>query len=1066
MKRANPIAGATRFKDRVTKVFTCFGNFVSVAKWAAFCLVLSQTAFAVTTLSSFQAGTGGWHMGTLAVGNLDSDSALEIVVPYRDNNGQWFLDAFKWNGTHIAGFPYASGSQEMNTSPTLYDLGGDGKMEIIVMRGNSIVALRGNGSVVWSNAVTYQNYIPQSGYQVVTNGFYLTTDNQFHPTLPANAVFSSQFSSPIVADFDGNGVKQIATGWKIDPDPVGGQQDYNPFINDIFGFGEWGTVGESWSGGVVFFNAKTGGKDYVYHIHQLVESGLGIGRSQPTGSLQTYVLNDSDSIVCFDKSKPFGFYGNGQLHKMFGKNLRMESGYYQQSIDIYPCDVDGDGLDEVLSVTTQFNSLWQPHESLLDDDGALMWRKWKQPVTITNNNGWFNNACAIPVNPDHDNRIDVLSFTHSYEINFRTWNGVEFVDRPGWPKNFFPFIPTPPVVGDVDGDGQQEIVIGTYDPAANPSSGSLYIFALDGTLKQSLNVPGGLKHIPSLADVNADGSLDVVYRSLAGQIYVQNFGATDATNVSWATHRGNAQRDGNLRQSLFPPNTPIVTKKVGGYRKAYFEWAGQGTNIVTAYRLYRASDPSGPFGLVATIPNTETNFTDTGLTPGWQYIYELAAVVNGSEIHSAPFAVLSLLNGNLVANSGFEENDNSHWDKWDTGNIPWTNMIGSSNAFQGRKSMQIVLNNQTTTDGINQYVVYGTPRSYIPVTAGTLYSFGGFIQSSGLTALTTNWFEWTSSPTGDDHNARPTFPYPNYFTPQLAVGPTATPWTYLNRVFTMPAGFPNVEIRHRFQSSVPASGSLYIDNLFFRSLPALADPHWNTLLPFNSVWKFSSTIPVGAWYSTNFADATWALGTAKFGAGSGPTNIVTTLPTSRPSYYFRKTLTLIDPYFEELLLAAHCTDDFGGTTYPLRLWINGQEIVTSGINAVSSDGNDTKYFDLTLFQNHLAAGTNTIAVQLNNAWASTWDNISFDMSLLGIPSLANAIELGSVQRTSTNVLLQIFAPAGTSLRVESRDGISAPWQLVGNVVATSPVTTVADNGQNGRIAPAAATSRYYRVIGY
>jgi hypothetical protein len=392
-------------------------------------------------------------------------------------------------------------------------------------------------------------------------------------------------------------------------------------------------------------------------------------------------------------------------------------------------------------------------------------------------------------------------------------------------------------------------------------------------------------------------------------------------------------------------------------------------------------------------------------------------------------------------------------------------MIGSSNAFQGRQSMQITLKNQTTTDGINQYVVYGTPRSYIPVTAGTLYSFGGFIQSPGLTAFTTNWFEWTSSLTGDDYSPRPTFPYPNYFTPEVIVGPSPTPWTYLNRVFTMPAGFPNVEIRHRFQSVLPANGSLYLDNLFFRALPAVGDPHWNTLVPFNSNWKYATVTPVGSWYATNFSDATWPTGTAKFGAGAGPTNVVTTLPTSRPAYYFRKTFTLADTDFEELLIAAHCTDDFGGISYPLRLWINGQEIVSSGINAVSSDGNETKYFDLTLFQNLLASGTNTIAVQMNNAWAATWDNVSFDVSLLGVPSLANAIELGAVQRTPTNVALQIFAPTGTSLRVESRDGINAAWQLVSNVVSIAPATIIFDTGQNGRVPPASAPSRYYRVVG-
>jgi hypothetical protein len=347
----------------------------------------------------------------------------------------------------------------------------------------------------------------------------------FTPNLPAAAVFSSQVSSPIVADLDGDGVKEVVTAWKIDPDSTSGNQDFNPLINDIWGFGEWGTVGESWSGGVVFFNAATGAKNYVYHFHQLVESGLALGQADADKALEVYVLNDSDSVVCFDKTQPHGLHGNGTLHKQFGKNQRLMSGSYEVGVDIYTTDIDGDGLAEVLVPTTHRDTLWQPSETILDDDGTVLWRKWKQPVTFPLNQ-WQNNASMIPLNPDHDNHIDVLSFGHSFEIAFRYWNGVELVDRPGWPKSFYPYLPTPPVVGDVDGDGQEEIVIGTYDPAQNPSNGGLYIFGLDGTLKTSVSVPGGLKHIPTLADVNGDGGLNVVYRSLAGRIYVQNFGAT------------------------------------------------------------------------------------------------------------------------------------------------------------------------------------------------------------------------------------------------------------------------------------------------------------------------------------------------------------------------------------------------------------------------------------------------------------------------------------------------------------------------------------------------------------
>src|SRR5438876_679246 len=104
-------------------------------------------------IASFPAGDGGWHLGTLAVGNLDGDPNLEIVVPYRNSSGQWVLDAFKYTGQRLPGFPYSAGAEEMNVSPTLFDLDGDGRDEIIFTRANHVIALRGDGSVMWSNTV-------------------------------------------------------------------------------------------------------------------------------------------------------------------------------------------------------------------------------------------------------------------------------------------------------------------------------------------------------------------------------------------------------------------------------------------------------------------------------------------------------------------------------------------------------------------------------------------------------------------------------------------------------------------------------------------------------------------------------------------------------------------------------------------------------------------------------------------------------------------------------------------------------------------------------------------------
>ena len=67
-------------------------------KFLAPLLSLLPLAANATLISSFQAGDASWHMGTFAVGKLDGTPDQQIVVPYRDSSGQWFIDAFKYNG--------------------------------------------------------------------------------------------------------------------------------------------------------------------------------------------------------------------------------------------------------------------------------------------------------------------------------------------------------------------------------------------------------------------------------------------------------------------------------------------------------------------------------------------------------------------------------------------------------------------------------------------------------------------------------------------------------------------------------------------------------------------------------------------------------------------------------------------------------------------------------------------------------------------------------------------------------------------------------------------------------
>src|SRR5262249_392027 len=216
-----------------------------------------------------------------------------------------------------------------------------------------------------------------------------------------------------------------------------------------------------------------------------------------------------------------------------------------------------------------------------------------------------------------------------------------------------------------------------------------------------------------------------------------------------------------------------------GYRRASFSWTN--SMVVDAYKIFRADQPSGPFVEIATVTNV-TSYTDYGLQLGWQYIYEVGAVYGTNTVHSAPFPILSLFNRNLVANAGFEENDNSHWDKWPGGGIAMTNMTVCTNvAFCGQRSMEIVLQNNGNDASIAQFSQYGIPDSTIYVTPGAFYSYGCWFKSGGISQPSEHWLQWTSTKTGYNTKKRPPLPFPNYFTPHFVACTDPSHWRYVHR---------------------------------------------------------------------------------------------------------------------------------------------------------------------------------------------------------------------------------------------------------------------------------------------
>jgi hypothetical protein len=176
-------------------------------------------------------------------------------------------------------------------------------------------------------------------------------------------------------------------------------------------------------------------------------------------------------------------------------------------------DLDGDGHPEVI-VGAEYLYAFRP-------DGTD-WRDGDQNVVTT---GIFatqlHNVPSSPATAD-------LDFDGSLEVIAASWSdsAVAVYDREGalrsgWPrKGDAPFWSSP-AIGDLDGDGFPDVVIG--------SNGShVYAWHADGTgIRQSdgvyLATSGTVISSPAVADLVGDGHREVIVGTSAGKVYAERF---------------------------------------------------------------------------------------------------------------------------------------------------------------------------------------------------------------------------------------------------------------------------------------------------------------------------------------------------------------------------------------------------------------------------------------------------------------------------------------------------------------------------------------------------------------
>jgi uncharacterized repeat protein (TIGR01451 family) len=122
-----------------------------------------------------------------------------------------------------------------------------------------------------------------------------------------------------------------------------------------------------------------------------------------------------------------------------------------------------------------------------------------------------------------------------------------------------------PVIGDIDGDGSLEIVFGTYDPKKEHNSVGLWGLEANGTPMAGFPLPTGTEGVraaPTLADLDGDGDLEILAAAWSSNdIFAWDSPAPYVpARMPWPTGRHDLRRSATYAESETRPDLSASIK--------------------------------------------------------------------------------------------------------------------------------------------------------------------------------------------------------------------------------------------------------------------------------------------------------------------------------------------------------------------------------------------------------------------------------------------------------------------------------------------------------------------------
>ncbi len=417
-------------------------------------LIVAGRGMCVSVLPGWPLGTGKgvWSSPTLA--DLDGDGKLEVVAGSDDDK----VYAWHTDGTLVAGWPQST-QDWVRSSPAVGDIDGDGKPEVVIgSQDNHVYAWHADGT-------------PVAGWPQTT-GFWVD-------------------GVPALGDLDGDGKLDVVIGsrdgkvyaWRGDGTPVPGWPQHSANSGSDTGFDSSAALVDLDGDGKL--EVVIGCEDH--HVYAWHADGTPVtGWPQSTG-------------------------GEVWSSPAVG-------------------DIDGDGRPEVVVGS--------------DDGYVYAWHTDGTPVAGWPQYAYFNGSFGVESSPalgdlDGDGKLEVVACAVDGRVY--VWQG-DGTPVGGWPQSTGDQIWGSPALGDLDGDGNLEVVIGSGD-------GYVYAWHADGSPVAGWpqSTGGAIDGSPALADLDGDGHLEVVIGSEAWAgptAYAWKCDTSTGDLMPWPTFHRDMRRTG------------------------------------------------------------------------------------------------------------------------------------------------------------------------------------------------------------------------------------------------------------------------------------------------------------------------------------------------------------------------------------------------------------------------------------------------------------------------------------------------------------------------------------------